>query len=316
MKFPVINYNYFNICLSFLTSLIISYKIIPPIAHIARFKNLFDKPNDRNLHTANIPNIGGLAIVFSLILSLLLYNNFILFPDIQFIIASMLIIAIIGVKDDILVNTPLVKLIGQFIAAIIIVILADIRFTNLYGIAGVFEISYTASVCISLFAIIVFINSFNLIDGIDGLASGIGIITTSTFAVWFAINMQYQLVIFSVALIGSLFAFFYYNVFSKDNKIFMGDTGSLLLGLFLAILTIKFNEINLLPNIEYPIKAAPAVSFCILIIPLGDTIRVFIIRAIKKKSPLKADKNHLHHKLVDLGLSHIKATSLLLIVNC
>jgi UDP-N-acetylmuramyl pentapeptide phosphotransferase/UDP-N-acetylglucosamine-1-phosphate transferase len=162
---------------------------------------------------------------------------------------------------------------------------------------------------------VVLTNAFNLIDGIDGLASTIGIVVSLTFGIWFMLTGSINYAILSAALLGSLISFFGFNVFGKSNKIFMGDTGSLILGLIMSILVIKFNEANITYHGTYAIKSAPAVSFGILIVPLFDTLRVFLLRIFKGQSPFHPDKNHLHHRILKLGFSHIESTALIAMVN-
>jgi len=180
---------------------------------------------------------------------------------------------------------------------------------------GIHEISYPVSFLLSGFVMIVFINAFNLIDGIDGLASGISIIAAGVLGVWFYLAGHIEYTILAFSLIGALSGFFYFNVYGKKNKIFMGDTGSLILGTIMSVLVIQFNELNIIQTRPFAIASAPAVSFGILIYPLFDTIRVFAIRIYQGRSPFSPDKNHIHHRLLALGMSHKQATFTLLAVS-
>ncbi len=303
------------IVLSFFGALIISVIAIPTIIAVARAKRLFDTLNGRTSHLVKTPTLGGLSIFAGFLISSLVFLNIKQIPDIQYIIAGSLIIFFIGLKDDISAISPFKKLIGQIVAALIVIELGNIRFTSLYGFLGVYEIDYFTSVLLTLFVLIVIINSFNLIDGIDGLASGIGIVTSATFGIWFYLVGEYQLTIIAASLVGALIAFFVFNVFGRKNKIFMGDIGSLLLGFITAIFVIKFNELNANPGNPYFIHSSPAVSIGILIIPLFDTLRVFVIRLIHKHSPFKADRGHVHHRILTLTNSHFKSTLIFMLVN-
>jgi UDP-N-acetylmuramyl pentapeptide phosphotransferase/UDP-N-acetylglucosamine-1-phosphate transferase len=162
---------------------------------------------------------------------------------------------------------------------------------------------------------IVIVNAFNLIDGIDGLAAGLGILISVTFGIWFYLVGQTNFAILSASVAGAYIAFFGYNVFGNTNKIFMGDTGSLLLGYIISVLVVRFNEINVTYTGPYSFESAPAVSFGILIIPMFDTIRVFVLRVYRGQSPFKADKNHLHHRMLRLGFSHVESTLIITAVN-
>lgn len=305
----------FKITASFITSFLVTYYSIPSIVSVARAKKLYDEPNGRTSHKDATPTLGGLAIFSSIMISMLVFFDFTSFPDMQFVMAGSIIIFFIGIKDDILSISPLKKLSGQIIASLIIIILGNIRFTHLHGFFDITFLPYWASVLLTLFVMIVIINCFNLIDGIDGLASGIAIVASLTFAVWYGLIKDYEYMAISISLLGALTAFFYFNVWGKKNKIFMGDTGSLLLGLIMAVLVIHFNESNIYLDSIYKVRGAPAVSFGILIIPLYDTLRVFITRAMNKKSPFSPDRGHVHHRLLQLGNNHLQASLILISIN-
>jgi UDP-GlcNAc:undecaprenyl-phosphate GlcNAc-1-phosphate transferase len=203
----------------------------------------------------------------------------------------------------------------QLLAALIVIIFSDIRIKSFYGIFGVFEIPYFDSILFSLFVIIVIINAYNLIDGIDGLAGGIGVIIAFTFGTWFFISGNMEMATLSVSLAGALIGFLYFN-FSKRRKIFMGDTGSLIVGFVIATLAIKFIDLNSLYISEfYAIRNAPTVAILVLSIPLFDALRMFTVRLIRGKSPFRADKNHLHHLLLKNRFSHFESSLILYVTN-
>ena len=282
---------------------------------LAKEKKLYDEPNERSSHTTVVPSLGGVAIFIGFLLAILIFSNGLLSHELRYIVAATLIVFGLGIKDDIMNISPKKKLLGQIFAALIVIVLGDIRFTNFHGIFGIHELNYTVSILFTIFVIIVITNGFNLIDGIDGLASGVSGICTLTFGIWFYITGHYEYVILAGSLLGALIAFFRYNVFGKQNKIFMGDTGSLILGLLISILMIHFNELNICPDFEYAIKSAPAVSIGILVIPLFDTLRVMFIRIKNGKSLFQPDKNHAHHRMISLGFRHIHATIRIMAVN-
>jgi UDP-GlcNAc:undecaprenyl-phosphate GlcNAc-1-phosphate transferase len=302
---------------TFLLAFIITYISIPPLIEVVRAKNLYDVPNGRTSHEKITPTLGGLAIYAGFVISSMIFINIAKIPYIQYVLAASLVIFFLGLKDDITGLSPLKKFIGQIIAAGIIIDLGGVRLSSLHGFAGVGALSYVSSDFVSLFVIVAIINAFNLIDGIDGLSSGVGILSSIAFGAWFFLIGKFQLVLLAIALIGALLAFFRFNFFSKKYKIFMGDIGSLLVGFILSIFAIKFNELNSLvgANDPYFIKAAPSVSIGILIIPIFDTVRVMLIRMARGTSPFKPDKRHVHHYLLELTGSHRKATVILLVVN-
>jgi UDP-GlcNAc:undecaprenyl-phosphate/decaprenyl-phosphate GlcNAc-1-phosphate transferase len=303
-----------NITFGCITAFLITFLAIPSIIKVAMIKNLIDEPSERKSHLTNVPTLGGLAIFAGVVFSFTFWSAGFDNQISQYIIAAIIVLFFIGIKDDIIEVPAKKKLIGQFISAIIIVLFANIRITSLYGILGIYEIPYWASILLSIFTIMVIINSYNLIDGIDGLAGGIGAIASFTFGLWFYNYSQISLCILSFALFSSLLAFLVYN-FSPAN-IFMGDTGSLVVGLILSVLAISFIELSFAsPPFAFPFRSSPAMAIAILIVPLIDTLRVFVIRLLKRKNPLKADRNHLHHQLLDLGMSHTRACVTLYSVN-
>ncbi len=300
---------------SFILSILICYRLIPSVIHLAKKKKLYDEPNYRSSHSHVIPSLGGIAIFMAFSLTFLIFSSDLLAHELRYIMAATLIVFAIGVKDDIINIPPKKKLMAQIVAAFIVTTLGGIRITNLHGLIGFNEIHDVFSIILSIFAIIVIINGFNLIDGIDGLASGISGICTLTFGIWFYMTGHYQYAILSASLLGALVAFFQCNVFGKRNKIFMGDTGSLLIGLLISILMIKFNEMNINPDFKYAVKSAPAISIAILAVPIFDILRVIFIRIKKGKSPFDPDKNHVHHRMVSLGFKHIHASFRIMAVN-
>lgn len=303
------------IVLSLLLSFVVVYFSIPSIVTVSHLKGLFDRPGRRKCHSHDIPNLGGVSIFAGIVMSIALFINSSNSNEFLLLIAGMTVLFFIGLKDDILVIDPNKKLWGEIIAILIVVLLGDVRFSNLHGFMGIYQINEYVGIALSVFVMIVIVNAFNLIDGIDGLASGIGILISVTFGIWFYMVGYTDYAILSAAIAGSLIAFFRFNVFGGSNKIFMGDTGSLIVGFVIGLMIIRFNEINVVYHGPYSFDSAPAVSFGILIIPLFDTIRVFVIRVLKGRSPFKADKNHLHHRLLMLGFTHFQTTAIIVFAN-
>ena len=303
------------LALTFIIAFVVTYLAVPSIISVARQKKFFDEPSRRKSHRLQTPTLGGIAIFAGFTLSAGSFINYNLVPSLQYILVACIIIFFVGLKDDILAIAPLKKLIAQIIAALVLIIPGNLYFTSVHGFLGIYHISMIYSMLLTLFVIIVIINSFNLIDGIDGLATSLGMLATAFFGIWFFVsgNIEYSLI--SAAIIGTLLGFFKFNVFGNKNKIFMGDTGSLIVGLIMAVQVIMFNEKNIGFTSAFSIKSAPAVSFTVLIIPLFDTLRVFVIRMLRGRSPFTADKNHLHHCLLKLGFTHGQTTLIIVFVN-
>ncbi len=307
----------YDIIPSFITAYIITFFAIPSIIKIAIEKNLCDLPGDRSAHSQKTPSLGGIGIFAGLIFSITFWIPFDTSTNpehayIKYILCSYIIVFLIGAKDDIIPLTPVKKFAGQLMAAFILVYQAKIQLTSLYGILGINDIPEWLSIILSIFTIIVIINSFNLIDGINGLAGSIGIISFAAFGIWFYLFGRLDLAVLSASAIGAICAFLYYNL---SSKIFMGDTGSLIIGLTASILAISFIENNKEWHDRWFIESVPAVAIGVLIVPLFDTLRVFTLRAIRNKSPFNPDRTHVHHLLLDLGFSHVQSTLILGIVN-
>jgi len=300
---------------SFLLAIGISLYAVPIVIRVAHSLKLMDNPNERSAAKSPIPTLGGIAIFISFVFASTVGMSGDELPEMIYILSAVILMFFVGLKDDILMLSPWKKLVAQLITSSIIVFLAKIRFTNLHGFLGIGDIGMIPSVLLTFFVIIVIINAFNLMDGIDGLAAGLSMLAGIVFGGWFFISGHHDYAILSISLVGATAGFFFYNLYGKENKIFMGDTGSLVLGTLMAIIVIRFNEFNIDQTQPFAIASAPAVSFGILIYPLVDTIRVFIIRLLQFKSPFTADKNHLHHRLLTLGFSHKRATYTIISFN-
>ena len=301
----------FQIILSSFIAFATSITAIPVIIKISRLKNLMADPGERSSHVTKTPTLGGVAIFASTLISYFLWEN----PDegqiIHLSISAIVILFFLGVKDDILVLSPKKKMFVQVAVSGIVVILADLRIENLFGIFGVNEIPYILSLPLTVFIFIALINAINLIDGIDGLAGGIGMIAGGMFGLWFYLNGHFALACLASSMAGSLAGFLRFN-YSKTSKIFMGDTGSLIVGFLLTMFALKFIQLNIEyrfnPNASF---SAPILAIVVLIVPIFDTLRVFIVRLKDKKSPFIGDRNHLHHLLIDSGLSHFQTSVIL-----
>lgn len=304
----------YDIILSFITAFLLVYMAIPSIINIAKVKQLYDIPDARKSHQEVVPTLGGVAIFAGVIFSIILWTPFDVFGDLQYILCSFIIIFLIGAKDDILPMSPYRKLLGQILACFILVFKAQVRLTSLYGIFGIFTIPELPSIILSMFTILVIINAFNLIDGINGLSGSLATLISITMGTWFFLIDRTDLAIIAFSLAGATIAFLRYNI--TPARIFMGDTGSMLIGIISAILVIEFIEVHSqIQGSPYAFKAVPAVAVGILILPLFDTFRVFIVRLFKGKSPMHPDRSHIHHLLLDAGLTHTQATAVLVGVN-
>jgi len=304
-----------GIILGFLTSLAISLLAIPSIVTVARSKKLYDKPKGRKTRRKEVPTLGGLAIFAGTIISLTLYTDVSQFPELPYIIAGSVILFFIGIKDDILIIASWWKLSGQVLAAMIISIMAGLKITSLNMFPGMGEPGHAMAILITVLVIVLIINSFNLIDGIDGLASGIGICSSLILGWIFIQSGLLYYALLSFIFCGSLLGFFYYNVFSRNKKILMGDTGSLMVGFISSILVIRFTGIDEPSLAGVQITSPQSLALAIFIIPLADMIKVILTRVRLRRSIFRPDRLHIHYRLIDMGLNHLQATTVLLLIN-
>lgn len=312
---PFVLPHWIVIIAGFIFSFVITFYGIPSVVKIARIKNLYDIPGQRASHREPTPRLGGAMIFAGVIFSSVLFTGWDKAFELKYIIAGLLVLFFIGLKDDIITLQPVKKAIGQLIASLIIVILGGIRISfNCEGLNNI-DICFLISVLISLGLVMILINSINFIDGIDGLAGGVGIISSASFGTWFILNDQVSIAVICFSLAGSLIAFLWYNVFSRDFKIFLGDTGSMVIGFLLAVLLIRFLELNFHSPVVKTTDVAPSLALAILIVPVFDIFRIVFVRIIHGKSPFYGDNNHIHHILLKLAGSHTKATTVLLLVN-
>lgn len=293
----------------------IVYLTIPPVIRVSIAKHLYDMPNERKVSRVVVPTLGGVSNFIGFILSTIIATDGYNFNELKYLIAAVIVLFFIGLKDDLMDISARKKLLVQVATSIMLIVMGGFRFTNLQGIFGFYEINYPVSFVLTLFTMIALINAFNLIDGIDGLASGISIVISIVFGFWFILAGHPEYGIMCFCLAGSLVAFFIFNVFGKKNKIFMGDTGSLILGVIMVILVIKFNDFNNNQLAPYAIHNSLIVSIGILIIPIFDTLRVLFIRISEKRSPFTPDMNHIHHTFLKLGNSHLESTIYIVLIN-
>ncbi|MCU0390014.1 MAG: undecaprenyl/decaprenyl-phosphate alpha-N-acetylglucosaminyl 1-phosphate transferase [Thermoflexibacter sp.] len=305
----------YSIIFCLISSFVITCFLTPEIIQVAHANEYHDQPNERKIHQHKVPRFGGIAIFFGFVISMLVWsfiqNQFV---NIQYFAAALTGVFLIGVRDDFMPLSPTIKLVVETIATCLIMFLGDIRFTSLYGFLGIYEINEYWSYATTLLTVIVVTNAFNLIDGIDGLAGTISIVIFAFFGIWFFMNHNVTNAIICFSIIGALIGFLIYNY---RTHIFMGDSGSLILGFTAATMTISFLNQNAVMKETHFLHFASPVSLvsCLLVYPLFDTLRVFIIRLLERRSPFSPDRNHLHHLLLSAKLSHIKATWIVSGVN-
>lgn len=302
-----------DILFTAITSFIVVFLAMPVVIYIADRKKLYDMPDERKLHTHAIASLGGVGIflgfMFSCMLVLDIQNN----PEFKYFLSAAFMIFFIGLKDDLVLISATKKFIAQIIVAAIIIHLGGIRIESFHGIFGVDSVDASISVPLTYITIILIINAYNLIDGIDGLSGSLGLMFSLLLGTYFYFSGMYTYAAFAYSFSAALLGFLIFNY--HPAKIFMGDSGSLLVGMVASILVLKFINVASSPTAVIPITSAVAIGVSLLIIPLADTIRVFTVRMFNRRSPFSPDRNHVHHLLLDRGLGHSTVTLICVSAN-
>ncbi|MGY8971896.1 MAG: glycosyltransferase family 4 protein [Flavobacteriales bacterium] len=300
----------------FFGTFMLSYFLIPKIRAKALKLNLKDTPDIRSSHTIPVPTFGGIVFYISYILILFFAQSLDSNHVSITLIASISILFFTGLLDDFRNLSPKIKFLCQIIGVALLMFQPDFRILSFHGFMGIYEIPLYVSVGGSMFFLLGLINAFNLIDGIDGLTGITGVIVASFYS-YMLYNLGYFFYLsISLATIATLLAFLRFN-FSNKRKIFMGDTGSLVIGLVLGLLTLKLLSVadDAYSSLSFYRAQLPLFLIAVLFVPLLDTMRVMFLRLTSGVSMFKPDRNHLHHIIVDFGLSHRKASFFIGFVN-
>lgn len=303
----------YQVLMAFLVACFVAVVSIPVVIKITELKSLMEKPGERRSHSVPTPTFGGVAIFAAVLISYFIWpiNDPRDLYCTNLSIVGAAILFFIGMKDDLVGIDPNKKIGFQLLSASSLIFLGHLKLDYLYGIMGFHYITDVVSIILTCFVFIALTNAMNLIDGIDGLAGGIATIASVTFGSWFLLSEHYAMATMAFALAGGLVGFLRFN-FSHTSKIFMGNTGSLLIGFFLAFFAVRF--VNLNTTYRFDPRSffdAPIIAMVVLIVPIFDTLRVFMVRILNGRSPFSADRNHMHHILLDNGLSHAGATAVL-----
>lgn len=279
---------------------------IPSIIYLAHVKNLLDVPNKRTIHASLTPRLGGLAIFAGFVSSVTLFGDFGEHSfGAQQMLASTIILFFIGLKDDISPVSAAKKFFVQLLAISIVVFMGDVRISSFQGVLGLWDMNEKLSILFTIFVMVGITNAINLIDGLDGLA-GMLVLTFTCFFGFFFFTGSVSYGVLSVCLIGAIVGFLRYNLYKAT--IFMGDTGSLLLGFITSVLAVEFVELKLVTH-------APIIALSVLIVPISDTLRVFLLRSLDGLSPFVPDRRHIHHRLIDFGFSQIMVVFILVAIT-
>lgn len=297
--------------LATLTSFSVGFLLTPIVISILKKANIGDAPGGRKIHKKFTPSMGGIAFMVATYVALAIWGWQFPIPDIRYLLGAIALMFFVGLRDDLVELKAKHKILGQLVAVLLVVVAGDIRIKEFHGFLGIYDLPLIISYFFSAFVLLALTNAFNLIDGLDGLASTIGLITLSLLGSWFYLQGLESFAVLSFTLLGGVLAFLVFNW--HPAKIFMGDTGSLTLGFSIGALIIAFMEYNsALPNGAF-LKIQPSFTMGIglMIYPLYDMARVFTRRISKGKHPMSADKSHVHHFLMRSGLKHNQVALLL-----
>ncbi len=304
-----------NLILTPFLAFIISFLIFPVLIKVVTKWELYDSIKEHKIHETFTPSAGGLAIYAGILLALSIGLPFQQWVQLKYFFISISLMFIIGIRDDVLGLSPVKKLVSQLLPIFILVVFGAVSIE-----APIFSIQlggypYGINLILTTIAIVLITNSYNLIDGLDGLAGSIGVICMLFFGIWFYLVDSYFLSLIAFCVVGSLLAFLIFNW--QPSKIFMGDTGALLIGFLLSYYSIQFLNTNFKLDAEHFMKFDSSLGtlICILAIPVFDTSRVVVLRLRKGRSPFRADKNHVHHQFLSLGIDHATSVGFLMLIN-
>jgi len=303
------DYKFALIC--FITAFVVAMVSIPPVIMLVNKYRLHDIPDDRKEHTMPTPTLGGIAIMAGMMSSLVIWFPFAVDTGLMTCMVSIVVLFAMGITDDLKDLSAKYKLLLETALALLIA-LSGIRITTFGGLFGVTELPLAAQYTFTVVAIVGITNAFNLIDGIDGLAGGLSFMSLVTLGLFLTISGDKAFALIAFALAGSVLAFLYFNM--NPAKIFMGDTGSLVLGFVIALLCTRLIQVNN-QAVQPLLRTAPLFALGMVFIPTFDTIRVFALRIWKGQSPFHADRTHIHHLLTNAGVSHSLTSKIICIVH-
>ncbi len=318
------------IIIAFTVSVLLSWLIIPRILVVAFRKRLFDMPDARKIHSQAIPRLGGLSFVPTILFSLTFVLGLqytagsilppalvqYIVPEFCFLVCGLVLLYLSGIKDDLVGLRYRTKFLVQIVAALFFP-LSGLWINNFYGLFGIYELNAWIGIPFTILAVVFITNAINLIDGIDGLASGLSSVALAVLGSLFIYQHLWPYAALAFSTLGVLLPFFYYNVFGQAErckKIFMGDTGSLTLGYILSFLSIRYAAYN--PALAPFTDGAIVIAFSTLIVPLFDVVRVMLVRVRTHQGLFSPDKNHIHHKFLAMGFSPRGAMLSILALAC
>ena len=306
----------YSVLLSLIISLLIVSWIHPRLVKIALMKNLVDVPDGRKLQRQPVPVLGGIAVFFGIVIGYVSVCGVVNYAGMLIVIMAMMIMLYIGTMDDILSLSPALRFMVEFFVALLLIFNGGYLLDDFHGLGGVGMLPGWVAVPLTVVAAVGIINAINLIDGVNGLSSGYCITACTMFGTLFYLSGDMKMTILAVVSVGALIPFFLHNVFGKTSKMFIGDGGTLVMGVVITVFVIETlrsgsacgayvgPEVGLIPF-----------SLAVLCIPVFDTLRVMFSRILRGTSPFRPDKTHLHHMFISLGASHAATMLAIVLLN-
>lgn len=307
---------FYHILIPFVVSMFASIWIFPKVLRIALMKNIVDNPDARKLQRVPVPVLGGVAVVFGVLVSLMLSCTYCDCSSLFAILLAMLVMLYVGTIDDIMELSPGIRFVIEILLVLMLIFICGYSINDFHGLWGVHTIPTLISVPLTLLSVVGIINAINLIDGVDGYSSGYCIMVCAIFGTVFYLSGDRDMVVLAAVCAASLLPFFFHNVFGRKSKMFIGDGGTLVMGIVMSIFVLNILKHDTSCNVycSWGIGLVPF-TLAVLSIPVFDTVRVMSTRIMRRTSPFHPDKTHLHHLFISMGFSHIGTTVCILMLN-
>lgn len=305
-----------GILIAFAVALAVTALTHPRVAKFAQKRNIVDNPNARKLQRNPVPVMGGVAVFFGLVSGLCVSGIFVNVNELLPVIVAMSVMLCVGVIDDVSELSPWLRFVIEIAVVLMLIFTTHISLDSLQGLWGFYDLPLWLSAPLTVFAVVGMINAINLIDGVDGLSSGFCMMASIAFGALFIMTGNYDMAVLAAITLGSLMPFFFHNVFGDKSKMFIGDGGSLMMGVAMsayvvAVISVRGEAFDAMPDG----MGLVAFTMAVMAVPVFDTLRVMTMRILRRTSPFRPDKTHLHHLFIDLGFSHIATTLSVLSLN-
>ena len=306
----------YTIIIPFFTALLLVGWIHPRLVKIALLKNIVDNPDARKLQRTPVPVLGGVAVFFGVVIAIGCMSSVVDCSGLPVVIMAMMAMLYTGTMDDILSLSPGLRFVIEIVVVLLLIFVGGYCIDDFHGLWNIGRFSYWCAVPLTVVAAVVIINAINLVDGVNGLSSGYCIMACLIFGTLFFLAGEAPMTILAAVSVGALIPFFLHNVFGKTSKMFIGDGGTLVMGVVMSVFVIAIlqNGSRVAAYVNPNVGLVPF-TLAVLSVPVFDTLRVMSTRILKGTSPFRPDKTHLHHMFIDLGCSHVATTLAILGVN-